>query len=125
MSKPHQPGVLSLVEALPASVVALGAYHLILERTDGGGLLRLVGRDGSQPLELEVTPAGPVLRLRAGLAIAVDGDLALTGDRLSLHARRALRLTSDGPVDVVSGGDVALQANDDIKLNGERIQLNC
>jgi len=114
-----------VLEPSPESPLALGAYHLVLERTATGAVLRLVGRDGAQPLELEVTPAGPVLRLRAGLAIAVEGDLGLTGDRLSLHARRALDLSSDGPVEVRSGGDVALVANDDIRLNGERIDLNC
>lgn len=116
---------LSTVDPFPRSRVALGAYELVFERTAAGGAVRLVGRDGAQPIEIEVTPAGPVLRLRAGLAIAVDGDVDLAGRRISLHARDGLSLASDAAVDVRSGGDVSVQANDDVKLNGERIQLNC
>jgi hypothetical protein len=114
-----------MLEPVQPAPVAFGGYQLLVERTETGAVLRVVGGDGTQPLELALTPAGPVLRLRAGLAIAVEGELALTADQMSLHARGALRLTSDERVDIRSGGDVAVQANDDVKLNGERIELNC
>src|SRR3569623_589378 len=113
------------VEPLHQSRIEIWAYELVLQRTATGGSLRLVGRDGAQPIEVEGTPGGPVLRLRSGLAISVVGDVGLTADRLALHARGSLGLTSDGAVDIRSGGDVAVQANDDVKLNGERIKLNC
>lgn len=142
MSSPsHQPRVLNTVEPPRQSRIALGGYHLVLDRTEAGGVLRLEGRDGAQPLEIEVTPAGPVLRLRAGLAISVEGDLDLAADRLALHARSAFSLTSDGTIAVQARGDltseaaahaitavlgdVAVRANDDVRLNGERIKLNC
>lgn len=125
MAIPHQLRAVSTTEPLPLSRITLGGYHLVLERTDTGGVLRLIGRDGAQPIELAITPEGPVLRLRSGLAVVVDGELAVTADEMSLHARRALRMSSDEQVDVRSGGDVALRANDDVKLNGERIELNC
>jgi hypothetical protein len=125
MALPHQLRAVSTTEPSAPSRIALGAYHLVLERTDTGGVVRLVGGDGAQPIELAITPEGAVLRLRSGLALVVDGELALTADQMSLHARRALRLTSDEQVDLRSGGDVALRANDDVKLNGERIELNC
>lgn len=140
MANAIEPQALSPVE-VRESRIAIAGYELVLERTATGGALRLVGRDGAQPLEIEVTPAGPVLRLRSGLSLSVDGDIAVAGDRLSLHARRALCLSSEGAVDVRAGGDltseaaahaivarlgdVALRANDDVKLNGERIELNC
>jgi len=140
-STTNESDSVSAIEPSRDSRIAIGGYELVLERTETGGVLRLVGRDGSQPIEIEVTPAGPVLRLRSGLAISVDGDVELAGDRLSLHARRALTLTSDGAMDVRAAGDlnseaaahaitarlgdVAVRANDDVKLNGERIKLNC
>lgn len=124
MANPNQLRAVSTLELVPPPPLSFGGYQLLLERTEAGVVLRLVGR-GTQPLELAITPAGPVLRLRAGLAIAVDGDLALTADQMSLHARGALRLTSDQQVEIRSAGDVALRANDDVKLNGERIELNC
>jgi len=125
MASSHQLDDLASPGAPPSSRLALGKYHLFLERTETGGVLRLVGRDGAERIELAITEEGPVLRLPAGLSVVVDGELALTADQLSLHARRALRLTSDQQVDIRSGGDVMLRANDDVKLNGERIDLNC
>src|SRR3569623_3090350 len=82
------------VEPLHQSRIALGAYELVLQRPAAGGSLRLVGRAGAQPIEIEVTPRGPVLRMRSGLAISVEGDVGLTADRLSLHARDSLDLSS-------------------------------
>jgi adhesin HecA-like repeat protein len=127
-------------EAPRESRVAIGSYALVLERTDAGGVLRIVGQDAGQPIEIEVTAAGPVLRLRSGLAIAIDGALSLDAQTLSLHARRQLSLTCDGTIDVRAGGDlameaaahtitarlgdVAIRANDDVDLRGERIKLN-
>jgi len=125
MTPPQPLRAVSTTQPLAQSHIALGGYHLVLERTETGGVLRLVGPDGAQPLEVAITPEGPVLRLRTGLAVVVDGQLALTADQMSLHARRALRLTSDEQVDIRSGGDVALRASDDVRLNGERIDLNC
>jgi len=122
---PHQLPDLAAPQPVLPSRLAVGKYHLLLERSETGGVLRLVGRDGLERIELAITDDGPVLRLCTGLAVVVDGELALTADQLSLHARRALRLTSDEQVDIRSGGDVALRANDDVKLNGERIDLNC
>ena len=141
MTNEDESGVTSAVDVLRQSRMAVGGYELVLERTAGGGALRVIDGDGAQPVEIEVTPAGPVLRLRSGLSISVEGALDLAADRLSLHARRAMLLTSDGSLDVRAGGDltseaaahaliarlgdVALRANDDVKLNGERIELNC
>jgi hypothetical protein len=119
----------------------IGTHVLVLERTDNGGLLKLASSDGSQPLEIEITPAGAVLRLGTGLAITVAGNLALNGETLSIHANKHLALSSDGGLDIrVAGdmssqaeahiiaarlGDVKLEANDDVVLRGERIKMNC
>ena len=121
--------------------LAIGTHVLVLERTENGGVLKLIADDGTQPMEIEVTPAGPILRLRNGLAISVEGSIALSGESLSLHAQKQLSLVSDGALDIrVAGdmtshaeahtisarlGDVHLQANDDVVLRGERIKMNC
>jgi hypothetical protein len=79
--------------AVPARVgrgpvrVTMGSHVLLVESTGSGGSLRLVGPDGAQPLEITVGPEGPVLRLRAGLTVAVDGQLALRADAISLQAQ--------------------------------------
>ena len=104
-------------------------------------MLRLVGPDGAEPLEVTLTPAGPVLRLRAGLTVAVEGKLALRADELSLQAQTALDLGSAGSLTLraggelrteartqainATGGDVRVTANDDVVMVAERIKLNC
>lgn len=39
-----------------------GTCEVVLEWTEGGGVLRLVGADGAQPLEIEVGPRGRAIR---------------------------------------------------------------
>jgi len=133
--------------AVPARVgrgpvrVRMGSHVLLVESTGSGGSLRLVGPDGAQPLEITVGPEGPVLRLRAGLTVTVDGQLALGADAISLQARTAFDISSAGSISVraagdlvsearaqviqASAGDVRIAANDDVVMAGERIKLNC
>lgn len=124
-----------------SDAVAIGRYRLTISRTEGGGHLTLIADDGSRALSIEVTPGGPVLRFGGPLAIAVDGDLALEGDNLSIHARQALSLSSGGTLAIAADGDlrasartqqiratsgnVEVAANDDVVLDGECIKLNC
>lgn len=119
----------------------LGSCEVVIERTETGGVLRLVAADGAQPLEIEVGPRGPLLRLRAGIGIVVDGPISLSAQAVALTAREEISLNSGGGIalradgDVTSEGrdntivarlgDVAIRANDDVRVNGERIKLNC
>jgi hypothetical protein len=119
----------------------LGMCEVVLERTETGGILRLVAADGAEPLEIEVGPRGPLLRLRAGIGIVVDGPLAVSAQAVALTARDGITMKSGGGIelraegDVTSEGrdntivarlgDVAIRANDDVRVNGERIKLNC
>jgi hypothetical protein len=108
----------------------------------GRSELSLIGRDGQIRLRIEVTAAGPVLCLDGGsLKVEVHGDLALTADRLALVARQELALCSGGNLRIEAGencaiqakrqeltatlGDVKVYANDDVKIDGERVRMNC
>ena len=96
----------------PRTALALAAgHHLILETGQPDrSLVQLRGPQGIC-LAIEVTEAGPVLRFDGpGLAFHVAGALTISADSVSIQARR---------------GDVQLTANDDVKLNGERVLLNC
>jgi hypothetical protein len=121
--------------------VTMGSHVLLVESTGSGGSLRLVGPDGAQPLEVVVGPEGAVLHLRSGLTVAVDGQLALRADAISLQAQTAMDISSGGSIGVraegdivsearaqiirASAGDVRVVANDDVVMDGERIKLNC
>lgn len=114
---------------------------LTIERGAHGSLIRLRDAQGLEPLRIEVGPDGPVLHIGSGLAIAVAGPLSLAGQRVSIHGRDGVSLTSGGDTVldcegdlrveareqllVARLGDVELKANDDVKLAGERIRLNC
>lgn len=121
--------------------VTLGNHVLVIERTAEGGLLRLLSPEGAKPIEIEVTAAGPILRLGNGLAISVAGKLDIAAEELSLSARRELSLRSEGTMEIAAAGDMAIEAeahtiearlgdvsikaNDDVIAVGERIRMNC
>jgi hypothetical protein len=131
----------SLAETASDMRVAIGKHLLIVERTESGGILKLVAADGNQPLEIEITESGPILRLRTGLSVSIEGPVTIAAETVGLHARKRLSLSSDGPIDMQAAGDmsslaeahiikarlgdVRLQANDDVVMLGERIKMNC
>ena len=94
----------------------------------------LSGPDGAPSLELALTPEGPVLRVPGGLRVEVPGALALDAEQVSIHGRKGLALSSgaDASIQVLGDlharaelGDISLRANDDVRLTGERVRLNC
>ena len=114
--------------------VQLGSYALHIERLATGHVLRLLGPEGEKSLEIALTPQGPVLRLHSGLRMDLLGDLMLEARHVSLHGREGLTLTSGTDAAIVAAGDLvaraelgdlALRANDDVRLDGERIRMNC
>ncbi len=98
--------------------------------------------DGHMSLSIRVTPQGPVLRFDGpGLKIETAGELSVEAQRLNLHGRSGVSVTSAGDVHIQTPGDlhshariqnitadlgnVNIKANDDVKLNGERVRANC
>lgn|GEM_PF-1186878 len=114
-----------------------------------GQALRVVSRDGQVRLEVFMTPSGAVLRFAGpSLAIEAGGDLAIRCGRfevqaeaIALGAAREVAVSAGHGLDLRAGrdaavsgqavtvearrGDLALAANDDVALNGERVLLNC
>lgn len=120
-----------------------------LSKEAGGEALKVVSPDGEVRLEILLTPSGVVLRV-AGPRVAIEagGDLALRCARFEVEAE-TIALGASGEVAVKAGrglvvhaghdaevsaqavkiegrrGEIALKANDDVTLNGERVLLNC
>jgi hypothetical protein len=127
-------------EGATESRMSIGDHTLVVQRTDSGAVIRLLGSEGARPIEIEITPSGPVLRLRTGVSIVVDRALSLGAETVTISARRELSLRSQDKVLLSAGGemasdaaaqtivasdrDVKIRANDDVVLNGERIRLN-
>jgi hypothetical protein len=114
--------------------IPLGDHFLHIEPAADGHHLRLIGPAGAQSLEIVVTPQGPVLRLGSGLRLELAGQLSVDAERVALHGRSGLTLTSGGEVTIEAAthlnakadlGEVRVKANDDLRLDGERILMNC
>jgi hypothetical protein len=116
-------------------------WRLLLEREPGNDRLILVRPDGTAPLVLEIGSHGPVLRLAGNVSLETNGDFRLKARNLELQADEKLTVTSGGAVQVNAAGDfvsqarqqhitadlgnVNVKANDDVRINGERILMNC
>ncbi len=114
----------------------------MVKHKSSGNVLEIVGADGRVTLSVRVTPAGPVLELEGcGLLIRATGDLAVQAERVAIHGREEVCITSGGDATIGVAGDLAttariqnitavlgnvnVKANDDVRLNGERVLVNC
>lgn len=103
--------------------------------------LELRAPDGRVCLVVRIGPDGPRVELEAAsLAIATRGDIALRSENLVLDARRDvvvraggdLRMEAEGALASrafeqhieATSGDIHVEANDDVRVDGERIRLN-
>ncbi|MFN7988502.1 MAG: hypothetical protein U0529_13585 [Thermoanaerobaculia bacterium] len=131
------------------SLVLRDGGRVRLAKEPGGEALTVVSADGSVRLEVLLTPGGTVLRV-AGPKVSIEaaGELALRcarfevqAEEIALGASGDVSLSAGRGLDVRAGhdaaisaqavtvearrGDLALAANDDVALNGERVLLNC
>jgi len=116
--------------------------RLVVAEQPQGNLLQLVGADGVVTLSIHVTEEGPVLHVAgSALKILAEGSLAIDAQTVALYGREGLSLSTGGDVVIEAEGDlrsrartqqmtatlgdVDIYANDDVKLDGERIRMNC
>lgn len=119
-----------------------GRHRVDIRRGDGVDALELVAHDGKILLSIEISERGPVLRFDGpALTIRASGDLALEAQHLSLRAEKSLSLSTGGDLEISAAGDlrstarqqqitaelgdVRVEANDDVRLDGERVLVNC
>jgi len=124
------------MEHEPLERAAIPLAHsntLVVEPGADGSVLRLFAADGKQTIALRITSAGLELDFVGGLSLRTDGDLALSARRIDLNASEGMSLTTAGDLKtngrtqtiVADLGDVKLKANDDVRVNGERVLVNC
>ncbi|HEY8377051.1 MAG TPA: hypothetical protein VIK91_11205 [Nannocystis sp.] len=119
-----------------------GQHRIEVRRDAAADTVELIGRDGKVVLAIEITESGPVLRFEgAGLTLRAAGELALQARRLTFQAEEALALQTGGDLDIAAAGDlrsiaraqtitadlgdVRVEANDDVRIDGERVLVNC
>ncbi len=131
-------------ESAPAVVdtIALAGRHVLEVVRDGEqNVLRVLTADRSAGLLITIDARGISLQVSgADVVLQTAGKLAIDAEELSLHGRKAVAITSDGDATLKATGDLSSEAriqnirarlgnvnvvaNDDVKLNGERIRLN-
>jgi len=127
---------------VPATATALSSgYGVRTEARVGGDVLEIIAPDGRVCLQIVLTPEGPRVQIAsAALQVRTQGSLQVECETLSIHARESISLRADGDVSIDAGrmleteawgqeirarrGDVHLEANDDVLLDGERVRLN-
>ena len=104
--------------------------------------LRIIGIDGNVSLRIYLTEQGPVIDLKAAaFRIQADQQIQLESPQIHIKAGEKLTLSSEGDLSQEVKGDihskariqnieadlgnVNIKANDDVKLDGERVKLNC
>ncbi len=124
------------------SVALVGRQQLVIEHRETDDTLQIYGSDGRLTLTVRVTPEGLMLVVDgAGLAIRATGALTVDAQRVAIRGREGIVLHSDadaclsaaGSIDLsaerqelrATRGDVRVSANDDVRLDGERIRMNC
>jgi hypothetical protein len=120
-----------------------------VESPDRARLLQIRAPDGRICLRITLLPTGPMVELSAAsLAIAAEGDVRVDCQRLEIDAAKGVAIRSGGDITQVAGGnvelraegelsaeafaqrfearrgDIQMEANDDIFLDGERVRLN-
>ncbi|AUX23119.1 uncharacterized protein SOCEGT47_036380 [Sorangium cellulosum] len=126
--------------AAPHTIALAHGHSLVVEGGHGRNHLHLVDASGAAHLEISIGPEGIRLAVRgADLSLATTGALAIEAESLALHGRNGVSLTTDGDARVQAAGrletvghsqhirsargDVRIQANDDVRVEGERIRL--
>jgi hypothetical protein len=120
------------------------------EATPEGDRIRVESASGDVELEVTMTPTGPLLRFRAAdLQLAATGEVSVDCEQFTVRAEKGITHETGGNArEVVGGdkltkvrgthaalarrthieskrGDVAIIANDDVQVVGERVKLNC
>lgn len=135
------------VTTTPSRTLQLGSgYALEVVTADParqGAHDELVLSAGNGRICLRVTlgPEGPAVSIEAAsLSIQSRGAIELSGREVSIESEEGLRLRSGGSIAVeaeqamslrareqhleATHGDVHVEANDDVRLDGERVRLN-
>ncbi len=122
------PTVESILEETERAQLELPSGRRVEARAEGSGEERVTVRSASGEVELEVrfTERGPLLRFRAAdLELSSPGEVRVDCDRLELRAKKEIDALAGSLRFEAERGDVEIEANDDVRLLGERIKMNC
>jgi hypothetical protein len=116
--------------------------RLRIDRDAEGDRLTVHTADDQIELEVVLTEQGPILKFRAAdLVVESIGSVKIDCEDFHVRATRSILHDSEGDLTQRADnhlsaqgstcairstrGDVRIAANDDVRLNGERVRLNC
>jgi hypothetical protein len=111
-----------------------GARKIVLRRGEGQDALELLERDGRMSLNVSITEQGVTLSIHgASLELSLERELTINAESIALHGRSSVALATEGTLSSVARsvrvetthGNIELEANDDVRVDGERVLLNC
>lgn len=121
----------------------LAADHVLtVERVEHSDVVRILAPDGAVGVTIHVGPDRISLDLsRGSVELRASGSLTVDAERLTLRGRRGLVIESGENARIAAArrliataedheleatiGDVGIRANDDVRIDGERIRMNC
>jgi hypothetical protein len=124
------PSALTLASGFSLAVRPGAVESLELKAPDGRVCVRIHLREGGPDVEIEAANLSVAARGALQLT-AKDVSIAASGD-FNVHAGGAMTLAAEGAVHLrgydhhleSTHGDIHLDANDDVRVDGERIRLN-
>ena len=97
-----------------------GEIQITIEMTENGAEIKLTGNTIKIDAKEKFVVESPIVELKAKqqLKLSSDGDMHQEIKRDSFSTARIQNITADL-------GNVNIKANDDVRLDGERVKLNC
>jgi len=116
-------------------------HSISVEESESENLISLSDQNGVVQLSIVVTSEGPILKFEGSkVLVHATGALAFDAERIAIRGREGVNISSgtdasfnvEGDLSIEASvnnitstlGNVNVRANDDVKLNGERIKLN-
>jgi hypothetical protein len=117
----------------PTIVSTRSGCSVAVLHTGGDERVEIRSATGEMILSMRITEQGPVFSLAgASFEIAAANSLSFSADTIHMEARNDLRIEAAGTlraggrdVEILAEpGQVAIRANDDVDIVGERVRLN-
>jgi hypothetical protein len=129
-------------QTVPADVPLGLGWLLSVEPRSAGVILRLKHpREEPMAIQIQMSAHGPIVRTyAAALELETADEIVARCETFAIEARKEVRLSAativhratetlhceGGDVEIAATSrDVRVRANDDVKLRGERVLLNC
>lgn len=108
-------------------------YALEVVERQNRGTLRLRAPDGTLCLTIRLDETGPHLEVSAAsVAVSAEKSLRMSCENLEVFAEKNISMRARGTFETegfdqlirATTGDIHVHANDDVRVDGERIHLN-